>query len=123
MSHQSYFKLYNECFYRFIDRASGAYIFRPLHQEPEPLGDPVQSSLVRGDLVQEAHLRYNGWISQVIRLYKGQDTVEFEWLVGPLPDQERGTPGVEVITRYTADIQSGDKFRWRMNCYSNNDIL
>ena len=37
-------------------------------------------------------------------------TVEFEWMVGPLPQQEADTPGLEVITRYTTDLQTEDRF-------------
>ena len=38
-----------------------------------------------GDLVQEIHQTYNSWVSQVIRLYKGQEHVELDWVVGPIP--------------------------------------
>jgi len=95
---------------RFIDRASGAYIFRPLNQTPEPLGEPLKSSIIRGPLVQEVHQKFNDWTSQVIRLYKDEKIVEFEWMIGPLPKKAKGTPGLEVITRYSSDIQSGDRF-------------
>ena len=37
-----------------------------------------------GDLVQEIHQHYNGWVGQVIRLYKGQDHIELDWVVGPI---------------------------------------
>ena len=96
---------------RFIDRASGAYIFRPLNQEPQLVGDPLSASIIRGPVVQEVHQRYNDWTSQVIRLYKDQEVVEFEWIVGPLPLDEAGAPGHEVITRYSTDIESGKSFK------------
>lgn len=38
-----------------------------------------------GELVQEFHQIYNPWVSQVIRLYKGQEHVELDWVVGPIP--------------------------------------
>ena len=82
-------------FDRFIDRASGAYIFRPLNQTPEPLGEPLKSSIIRGPLVQEVHQKFNDWTSQVIRLYKDEKIVEFEWMIGPLPKKAKGTPGLE----------------------------
>ena len=91
-------------------RASGAYIFRPVSQQPTPVGDPVSAYLVRGPVVQEVHQRFNDWCSQVIRLYRGQNTVEFEWLIGPLPPQEKDSPGLEVITRYSTDLNSQDSF-------------
>ena len=82
---------------RAENRASGAYIFRPDGQQPTSLGDPVSSHLVHGPLVQEIHQRFNNWTSQVIRLYKGQARVELEWMVGPLPSQEPGIPGLSLL--------------------------
>ena len=52
---------------------------------------------------------------QVIRLYRGQNTVEFEWLIGPLPLQPANTPGLEVVTRYTTDLNSQDIFNTDSN--------
>ena len=54
---------------------------------------------VKGPLVQEVH-QSSGWISQVIRLYKGQPEVEVEWVVGPIPvDDDKGK---EVVVLYEA---------------------
>ena len=92
------------------NRASGAYIFRPDSQQPTSLGAPVSSHLVRGPLVQEVHQKFNDWTSQVVRLYKGQARLEMEWMVGPLPSQDPGTPGLEVISQYFTDIKSEDTF-------------
>lgn len=38
-----------------------------------------------GPLVEEVHQVYNDWVSQVIRAYQGENHLEFEWLVGPIP--------------------------------------
>lgn len=38
-----------------------------------------------GKLVQEVHQYHNEWIGQVIRLYKGADHIEFDWVIGPIP--------------------------------------
>lgn len=38
-----------------------------------------------GALVQEIHQVYNDWLAQVIRLYKGQDHIELDWVVGSIP--------------------------------------
>jgi lysosomal alpha-mannosidase len=38
-----------------------------------------------GELVQEIHQIYNSWVGQTIRVYKGQEHVELDWVVGPLP--------------------------------------
>lgn len=42
---------------------------------------------MQGPLVEEVHQYYTPWISQIIRLYKGQNHIEFDWVVGPIPVQ------------------------------------
>lgn len=37
--------------------------------------------------MQEIHQECNEWVSQVIRKYNGEDHIEFEWLVGPIPNE------------------------------------
>jgi hypothetical protein len=41
---------------------------------------------ITGDLVDEVHMQWSDWLSQVVRYYK-EDTyhVEMEWLAGPIP--------------------------------------
>jgi hypothetical protein len=38
-----------------------------------------------GDVVDEIHQTFSSWVSQVVRIYKQENHVEFEWLVGPIP--------------------------------------
>ena len=38
-----------------------------------------------GEIVDEIHQTFSSWISQVVRIYKQENHVEFEWLVGPIP--------------------------------------
>lgn len=95
---------------KFEARASGAYIFRPSKQAATLVGEPQSATFVKGLLVQEVHQRFTSWLSQVIRLYKGRTDLELEWLVGPLPLRSQNTPGLEVISRYSTDIASGDLF-------------
>ena len=38
-----------------------------------------------GVLVQEIHQSFNDWAGQTIRLYKDQDHIELDWIVGPIP--------------------------------------
>jgi hypothetical protein len=40
-----------------------------------------------GDVVDEIHQTFSSWVSQVVRIYKQENHVEFEWLVGPIPIQ------------------------------------
>ncbi|GBO46235.1 Lysosomal alpha-mannosidase [Araneus ventricosus] len=69
----------------FDKRASGAYIFRPNGTEPIPLGNNVTVNFVNGSVVQEIHQTFNPWLSQVIRLYKDSENIEFRWIIGPIP--------------------------------------
>lgn len=79
-------------------RASGAYIFRP-DGAPLPLCDnQIKPRRVSGPVVQEIHRECNEWVSQVIRKYNGDDNIEFEWLVGPIPNNDK--IGKEVISRF-----------------------
>lgn len=67
-------------------KASGAYIFRPANDTPNavPLYSTVNYTVVEGSLVDEVHQVFNSWIKQVIRVYKDQNYIEFDWLVGPI---------------------------------------
>lgn len=92
----------------FNKRASGAYIFRPNGTEPIALGNNVTVTLVNGSLVQEIHQVFNPWLSQVIRLYKNAENVEFRWIVGPIPVDDK--IGKEIITRFDTDLNSESYF-------------
>jgi len=88
---------------------SGAYTFRPNGTVPHKVtteggikvtvykGEPSHPfvitfvifnlfrSIFQGALVEEIHQYYNEWLSQVIRLYRGQSNVELDWIVGSIP--------------------------------------
>uniref|UniRef100_A0A6E8WBV9 Alpha-mannosidase n=1 Tax=Anopheles coluzzii TaxID=1518534 RepID=A0A6E8WBV9_ANOCL len=91
----------------FRNRSSGAYIFRPNGTE-KAVTDVVEIQVVKSDLVQEVHQIFNEWISQVIRVYAGQEHVELEWLVGPIPIDD--SKGKEIISRFESDIKSEGTF-------------
>lgn len=98
----------------FENRASGAYIFRPDPLAPvTTIGTDVTVSVVRGELVEEVHQVFNDYISQVVRVYKNEKLVEFEWLVGPIPVED--SIGKEYVSRFYTDIQSGDEFETDSN--------
>ena len=65
----------------FEFRASGAYIFRPLEQEPE-LCKSEDSESFQGPLFQEIHFNFQNNVSFVTRNVR--DRLELEWLVGPI---------------------------------------
>lgn len=47
---------------------------------------------------------FNDWISQVIRIYKDDNFVEFQWLIGGIPVDDN--VGKEIITSFETDIES-----------------
>ncbi|KAG1649694.1 Lysosomal alpha-mannosidase [Nymphon striatum] len=89
-------------------RASGAYIFRPNGTQPYEFEETIEVKLIKGPLVEEVHQIFSPWVSQVIRLYKGEDHAEFEWLVGPIPNMDK--IGKEVISRFDTNMESGPSF-------------
>lgn len=93
--------------YVFMNRSSGAYIFRPSSQDKQ-ITTSVQLTVIKGDHVQEVHQKFSDWISQVIRVYHDEKYVEFEWMVGPIPIEDDKSK--EIITRYYSDIHSDRTF-------------
>lgn len=90
-------------------RSSGAYIFRPDQGSPIPafVEFTVEVTTYKGPLFEEIHQPYNKWLTQVIRLYKDEMHVEFDWIVGPIEITETGK---EMITRFTTSLRTGDTF-------------
>ena len=67
------------------NEVTGAYIFRPDDKKPITiLGADVELEVLRGTQVDEVHQVFNNYVSQVVRIYKTEKVVEFEWLVGPI---------------------------------------
>ncbi|XP_030387439.1 lysosomal alpha-mannosidase-like isoform X2 [Scaptodrosophila lebanonensis] len=92
----------------FLNRSSGAYIFRPLDNKVYAVATQVDVEVYKGHLVEEVHQKFNDWISQVVRVYRDKPYAEFEWLVGPIPIGDR--KGKEIVTRFKSDIQSNGVF-------------
>ncbi|XP_022824289.1 lysosomal alpha-mannosidase-like isoform X2 [Spodoptera litura] len=87
---------------------SGAYSFRPDRQRPVAVTDKVAYNTIRGSLVKEIRQRFSDWITQIIRLYRGEEFVEMEWIIGPIPI---GTDlGKEVVSLFTTNITSNGEF-------------
>ncbi|CAD5229226.1 unnamed protein product [Bursaphelenchus okinawaensis] len=95
------FFYYNGMGQNGTEARTGAYIFRPNGTCPIDLPQPIQIEYFKGELVQEVRQVVSPWISQVIRLRKGDSFAEFEYTVGPLPKEELSPIAKEVITRYT----------------------
>ncbi|XP_024086114.1 lysosomal alpha-mannosidase-like [Cimex lectularius] len=89
------------------NRSSGAYIFRP-ESKLIPIAIKPITKIVKGPIVSEIHQKQSDWVSQIIRVIKGSDHVEFQWLVGPIPiDDDKGK---EIISMYQSEIQNGGQF-------------
>ncbi|XP_017153506.2 lysosomal alpha-mannosidase isoform X1 [Drosophila miranda] len=92
----------------FLNRSSGAYIFRPNKNKIHFVANQVDIEVYRGEIVQEVHQKFNDWISQVVRVYRSKSYAEFEWLIGPIPIAD--DVGKEVITRFNSGIESAGIF-------------
>ncbi|EJW83317.1 hypothetical protein WUBG_05771, partial [Wuchereria bancrofti] len=97
-------------FSNYKNQSSGAYIFRPNGTQAEKISNITTAQYIEGSLVNEARQIIAPWISQVIRLYRGKNLVEFEWTIGPIPKEIKNPITKEIITRYTADINSAGIF-------------
>lgn len=93
----------------FENRSSGAYIFRPDPQSKEKLiTKEATVEVVRGEQVDEVHQVFNEWISQVVRVYKTEKFVEFEWMVGPVPIDDNA--GKEIVSRFFTVMKTKGEF-------------
>ncbi|KAJ8939540.1 hypothetical protein NQ314_011107 [Rhamnusium bicolor] len=66
---------------------SGAYIFRPDENIRNAVEfGKVESSVLtnKGNLIRELKQVWGNWITQIIRIYKEEDFIEYDWLVGPI---------------------------------------
>lgn len=86
---------------------SGAYIFRPNASAPFAIegASGITVSLITGPVVSEARQAF-GYVSQVVRLWAGAPSVDFEWTVGHVPTNL----GHEVVARYDAGLASNSVF-------------
>ena len=90
-------------------RASGAYVFRPNGTTPHPFDyKNVKATFHTSDSVSEVHQVVNPWISQVVRVDKNDDSVEFDWVVGPVPTDD--SVAKEIISKFTTDLKTRSVF-------------
>ncbi|VBB25890.1 unnamed protein product [Acanthocheilonema viteae] len=93
-------------FSNYMNQSSGAYIFRPNGTQAEKISNVTSVQYIEGSLINETRQIIAPWISQVIRLYRGKNLIEFEWTIGPIPKELKNPITKEIITRYTTDINS-----------------
>ncbi|KAG5675727.1 hypothetical protein PVAND_005607 [Polypedilum vanderplanki] len=93
----------------FENRSSGAYIFRPDPKSSEKIiAKQASIDVIRGELVDEVHQTFNEWLSQVVRVYKTENFVEFEWLVGSIPVDDN--IGKEIVSRFYTVMKTDGVF-------------
>ncbi len=85
---------------------SGAYAFHTSSSKPTLISTKATVSITRGNLVEEVRQLFNPWLSQVTRVYKNKNYVEFDWIVGPLPTGH----DIEVITRFETEFKTDGIF-------------
>ena len=94
--------------------ASGAYLFRPAREAPDPVAPGAAAvTVVRGPVVNMTWHEL-GYVSQETRLWAGAADVELEWTVGPV--DVSGQKSREVVTRYASGLASGGAWRSDSNC-------
>ncbi|KAJ8946016.1 hypothetical protein NQ318_023263 [Aromia moschata] len=95
--------------------SSGAYLFRPTNTTPEALdGRVTNAGSKRGKVVDEFHQKWTDGrmnISQIIRVYKDESYIEFDWLVGGI-NITVDNMGKEVISKFsvTDDFNNNNTF-------------
>ncbi|KAK1310707.1 hypothetical protein QJS10_CPA08g00415 [Acorus calamus] len=89
-------------------QASGAYVFRPNGSFPIKPDSQVPLTVLRGPLLDEVHQRINPWIYQITRVYKEKEHAEFEFIVGPIPVDDK--IGKEVVTQITTTMMTNKTF-------------
>lgn len=67
---------------------SGAYIFKTKSddQDIKKFADKCSNTVLteKGNVVREIKQVWNDWASQIIRIYKDEDFIEFDFIAGPI---------------------------------------
>ncbi|CAI5530291.1 unnamed protein product [Closterium sp. Naga37s-1] len=94
---------------------SGAYIFKPTADGALPFRrkQRVPIRVLRGPIVEEFHRQVARDVSEVYRVYPGENYAELGYSIGPLV--EDGSLGKEVVASFSSSIQSGDIFHTDSN--------
>ena len=106
------------------EKNSGAYIFNPSDRGAQRIAAKAEIEIFRGPVVEEVHQVFSPWCSQVMRIYKHSDYIEFHWLVGPIPIQsDLNNPnfqsgaynpisdnGREIVSLYETDMRTNGTF-------------
>ncbi|XP_049884443.1 lysosomal alpha-mannosidase-like [Pectinophora gossypiella] len=83
-------------------RSPGTHIFRAMDNTPIPIMDYFDVQTYKSVVVEEVHITLAEWASIAVRLYADSPVIEVDWLVGPVPVDDR--LGKEIFMRYTTDL-------------------
>lgn len=67
-------------------RSSGAYIFRPNSTDAVQIARKATYEAYEGEIISELRQKFTNWTSQIVRGYKDEIYLEFDWLIGPIPE-------------------------------------
>ncbi|XP_049819132.1 lysosomal alpha-mannosidase [Aethina tumida] len=91
---------------------SGAYIFKTKSddQDIKKFADKCSNTILteKGNVVREIKQVWNDWASQIIRIYKDEDFIEFDFIAGPINTDDGF--GKEMVIRYSTNIDSKGEF-------------
>lgn len=89
------------------NRSSGAYVFRP-DGEIKKIAERAEVTSYEGSLVFEIRQKFSDYVSQTARVNKVENYIEFDWVIGPIPDT--GPNGIEIVTKYSTNLTSNATF-------------
>jgi lysosomal alpha-mannosidase len=91
------------------NKVSGAYRLSPVNEDPRPVANRTTFKVFRGQEVEEVHQVFNGWITQIVRVYRQLNSIELDWQVGPIPLAPYEA-GLEVISRFDSSLNTNFTF-------------
>ncbi|KAJ8982145.1 hypothetical protein NQ317_011291 [Molorchus minor] len=84
---------------------SGAYIFQPNSNSSIRFGDPTDLIITEGGNVKEVKQIWNDYVTQIIRVFKDEDFVEFDWVIGPALSTTSGDYFSKTVIFYLRDVK------------------
>ncbi|CAF1413328.1 unnamed protein product [Adineta ricciae] len=91
-----------------VSPSSGAYIFRPLFPQAQPVSILRRINCTYTDTMQKASIVFNEWASYEFNLYRNSSVVEVEWIMGPIPVDDN--TGKEIVIRFNTNINNAKKY-------------
>lgn len=91
-------------------KPSGAYRFSPIDNEVKVAANKTTYKVFRGTEADEVHQVFTNWITQVVRIYKGLNSIELSWKIGPIPITAFYDNGYDIVTRIDTNLQTNNTF-------------